>query len=170
MSLSRTLFLPALLLLAAGAQANDVSMAGGTVNFSTPDNWQGILETQGDPEVHVFQVPDPSPTAGSTLARVTVTVKQVADLAGFQAYLGSAALKAKSLDGYRPAAAGSEPNSFAYTAQENGAAFSYRERYWFRNNHAIQLRCVRPQQSQAGAAWIAAFDKGCDQVAAGLQQ
>jgi len=156
-------------LLLPAAYATNVSMAGGSVNFSTPDHWLGIMETQGDPEVRVFQVPDPSPTASSSLARVTVTVKQVADISGFQQYMSSATQKAKALKGYLPSASLGGPNSAAYTAQENGAPFVYSERYWLKDNHAIQLRCVRPAQSQAGAAWSSAFDKGCDAVAASLR-
>lgn len=156
-------------LLPAAAHATDVTMGGGNVNFSTPDSWLGIMETQGDPEVRVFQVPDPSPTADSALARVTVTVKQVADVSGFQQYVSGATQKAKALKGYQPSANSGDPNSAAYTAQENGAPFVYSERYWLKDNHAIQLRCVRPAQSQAGAAWSSAFDKGCDAIAARLR-
>ena len=156
------------LTLATPIHAGEVSMAGGAVRFHTPDAWQPILETQGDPEVRVFQVPDPSPTAGNALARVTVTVKQVANLAEFQAFVTGALHKAQSLDGYR-AGTNPAPNDYAYEAREYGVAFQYRERYWLKDNHAIQLRCVRPQQSQAGAAWAAAFDRGCDDIAAALQ-
>jgi hypothetical protein len=156
-------------LLSTSTHASNVSMAGGSVNFSTPDNWLGIMETQGDPEVRVFQVPDPSPTASSALARVTVTVKQVGDIGGFQQYMSSATQKAKALTGYQPGATSSSPNSASYTAQENGAPFVYSERYWFKDNHAIQLRCVRPAQSQAGAEWSRAFDQGCDAIAASLR-
>jgi hypothetical protein len=53
------------LLAATPAPAADVSMANGSVNFSTPDGWMEILETDGDPEVRAFQVPDPSPTGAS---------------------------------------------------------------------------------------------------------
>lgn len=164
-----TTLLAGALLWAGGAHATNVSMADGRVNYSTPDNWVGIMETQGDPEVRVFQVPDPSPTAGSALARVTVTVKQVPDIGGFQQYMAGAAQKAKALTGYQPGAMPSGPNSASYTAQENGAPFVYSERYWFKDNRAIQLRCVRPAQSQAGAAWSSAFDHGCDAIAASLQ-
>ncbi|KRE88321.1 hypothetical protein ASG87_06805 [Frateuria sp. Soil773] len=160
------------LLLAGVAHATEVSMAGGSVTFSTPDNWLGIMETQGDPEVRVFQVPDPSPTASNSLARVTVTVKQVADVNDFQQYAGSASAKAQQLAGYRPVQAVSNtagPNSYAYTARENDVEFSYSESYWFKGNHAVQLRCVRPAQSQAGPAWSAAFDQGCAAIAARLK-
>ena len=168
MSPYRSILLASALLLASAAHATDVSMAGGTVGFSTPDNWITIMETQGDPEVRVFQVPDPSPTAGSSLARVTVSVKQVGDLAAFQQYVAGATQKAASLTGYQDAGHPAGPNSYAYTAQESGAPFRYIERYWFENNHAIQLRCVRPARSQAGTAWAADFDKGCDAIAASL--
>jgi hypothetical protein len=167
---ARVLSALALTMPLTAALAADVSMAGGAVTFRTPDDWQVILETQGDPEVRVFQVPDPSPTAGNALARVTVTVKQVANLAEFQAYMDSAIRKAQSLTAYHADnEAGAEPNGYRYSAQESGVDFSYRERYWLKDNHAIQLRCVRPQQSQAGAAWLAAFDRGCEQIAAALR-
>jgi hypothetical protein len=168
MSFLRNMIVASALVLAGAAHATDISMAGGSVNFSTPDQWVGIMETQGDPEVRVFQVPDPSPTANSSLARVTVTVKQVADANGFQQYVSGAMSKAKGLTGYQ-AGTNQSPDNFAYTAQENGAQFTYSERYWLKDNHAIQLRCVRPSQSQAGAAWKAAFDKGCDAIAARLK-
>jgi hypothetical protein len=156
------------LLIAAAASATDVSMANGSVNFSTPDSWLGIMQTDGDPEVRVFQVPDPSPTGQTVLARVTVTVTQVSDLDEFHAYQNQAATKAAALPSYK-AVSTADPDNLSYTAQEAGVASSYRERYWFKDGHAIQLRCVRPQQSQAGAAWIAAFDRGCDAIAARLQ-
>ncbi|HEY8683870.1 MAG TPA: hypothetical protein VIM06_11920 [Rhodanobacter sp.] len=161
--------LMATLLLASAVHATDVSMANGSVTFSTPDNWLGIMETQGDPESRVFQVPDPSPTGKNNLARVSVTVKQTADVNGFQQYMGDATAKAMSLPGYKAAAVPPGPNSYTYTAQENGAQFSYTEHYWMKDGHAIQLRCMRPTQSDAGAAWKAAFDKGCEAIAARLK-
>lgn len=168
MSFFRNTIVASALVLTGSAHATDVSMAGGNVNFSTPDQWVGIMEKEGDPEVRVFQVPDPSPTASTSLARVTVTVKQVADVSSFQQYVSGAMGKAKGLTGYQ-AGAGQGPDNFTYTAQENGADYTYSERYWLKDNHAIQLRCVRPAQSQAGAQWKAAFDKGCDAIAARLK-
>jgi hypothetical protein len=159
----------ATVLLAGTVHATEVSMADGSVHFSTPDNWLGIMETQGDPEARVFQVPDPSPTGKNSLARVTVTVKQVADVNGFNQYRSEATAKAMTLPGYKAAAVPPSPNSNVYTAQENATGFSYTEHYWFKNGHAIQLRCVRPSQTQAGAAWMAEFDKGCDALAAQLK-
>ena len=157
------------LLVTAPAPAADVSMANGSVHFSTPDGWLDIMQTEGDPEVRVFQVPDPSPTGHATLARVTVTVQQESDIGGFRDYIAQANAKAAALPGYQADARAGEPNSSRYTAREAGVASSYREVYWYRDGHAIQLRCVRPAQSQAGAAWIAAFDRGCDAIAARLK-
>ncbi len=161
--------LAASLFAAAPLAAAQVSMAGGSVNFSTPDGWLDIMQTDGDPEVRVFQVPDPSPTGHVVLARVTVTVKQEPDINAFRAWMDEATAKAAALPGYQAAAKPPAPNSYSYTAREAGVASNYRERYWYKDGHAIQLRCVRPQQSQAGAAWTAAFDRGCDEVAARLQ-
>jgi hypothetical protein len=156
-------------LLAGSVHAAEVSMADGSVRFSTPDSWLAIMETQGDPEARVFQVPDPSPTGKVSLARVTVTVKQVPDISSFHQYMGDATAKAMALPGYKAAELPPGPNSSIYTAREDNAQFSYTEHYWLKNGHAIQLRCVRPSQSQAGAAWKAQFDKGCDAVAAQLK-
>jgi hypothetical protein len=168
MSFFRNTVIAGALVFAGATQAGDVSMAGGSVTFSTPDQWMGIMETEGDPEVRVFQVPDPSPSGSSSLARVSVTVKQVGDTAEFQQYVAGAMSKAKALTGYQASGGGSADN-FVYTAQENGAQYSYSERYWLKGSHAIQLRCVRPAQSSAGAAWRASFDKGCDAIAARLK-
>lgn len=168
MSFFRNMVFAGALAVVGAAHATDISMASGSVSFSTPDQWMGIMETQGDPEVRVFQVPDPSPGGNNNLARVTVTVKQVPDVNAFQQYVSGAMSKAKALTGYQAANGGAADN-YVYTAQENGAQFSYSERYWFKDSHAIQLRCVRPAQSQAGANWKAAFDKGCDAIAARLK-
>ncbi len=146
MRLLRTAGLAAVLMFAGLAQASDVSMAGGSVAFSTPDNWLGIMQTQGDPEVRVFQVPDPSPSAGTTLARVTITVKDVAGDDDYRQYVAAAMQKAKALSGYQPAGDDGE-GAQAYTAQENGERLSYSEHYWHKGGHAVQLRCVRPVHS-----------------------
>jgi hypothetical protein len=174
MSLLRLFTISAAALMLGGtatlARADQVSMADGSVHFSTPDSWIDIMQTSGDPEVHVFQVPDPSPTASTSLARISVTVKKVSDLSAFNAYRENASAKAQRLTGYRPAARPADDiNGSAYTASENGAQFDYLEYYWFQGDRAIQLRCVRPARSQAGAAWTDAFDKGCRALASQLR-
>src|SRR6185437_14248553 len=100
------------------------------------------------------QVPDPSPTGKSSLARVTVTVTRVPDISSFHQFMAQATAKALALPGY---------------PQDNGTAFSYTEHYWFKHGYAIQLRCVRPTRTQAGSAWQADFDKGCDALAVQLK-
>lgn len=156
-------------LLTGMVHATDVSMAGGSVTFSTPDNWLDIMDTEGDPEARVFQVPDASATGKLNLARVTVTVKQVADVNAFQQFSGNAIAKALALPGYKAAPMPPQPNTSIYTAQENGTAFNYIEHYSMKNGNAVQLRCVRPAQTEAGAAWKASFDKGCEAIAARLK-
>jgi hypothetical protein len=167
---SRKLFLAALLMVVAtAAMATDYTMASGRIRFSTPDGWLRIMQAQGDPEIMAFQVPDPSPTARDTLARVTVSSQNVADIAGFKNVVALGMDKARTLPGYQPDAAHSGPTWIAYTAQESGEAQTYVERYYLIDGHAVQLRCVRPTASQAGAAWTAAFDQGCAAIATQLQ-
>lgn len=157
------------LLLATGAHATDVSMANGSITFTAPDAWPTIMQTQGDPEARVFQVPDPSPTGKRSLARITVTVKVAPTVNAFEQYMSDATAKAMSLPGYKAVPGVPRPNGMVYTAQESGVAADYSEQYWMKNGYAIQLRCVRPAQSEAGAAWKAAFDKGCAAIAAQLK-
>ncbi len=152
-------------MLLGAVHAAEVSMAGGNVTFDTPNTWLAIMQTQGDPEAQVFQVPDPSPTGKSSLARVTVTVKQVQDISSFHQFMAEATAKAMSLPGYSADAVPPVPNSNLYVAQENGVQFSYTEHYWFTHGYAIQLRCIRPSKSLAGSAWQAEFDKGCAALA-----
>ncbi|MEO7073530.1 MAG: hypothetical protein ABI300_11500 [Rhodanobacter sp.] len=152
-----------------GAHATQVSMAGGGVTFATPDAWLGIMETSGDPEARVFQVPDPSPTGKNSLARVTVTVKRVNGAADFRQYINDAATRAAALPAYKGEAPAADATQLAYTAEESGVPAVYTEQYWLKNGLAIQLRCVRPAQSQAGTTWKASFDKGCASIAAQLQ-
>lgn len=159
----------ALAMFTGNVQATDVSMANGSVTFSTPDTWLGIMQTDGDPEARVFQVPDASPTGKVSLARVTVTVQSEPNINGFQQYMADATAKALELPGYKAAAVPPEPNSLIYTAQENGVKFHYVEHYWMKSGKAIQLRCMRPDETMAGAAWKSAFDKGCAEIAANLK-
>ena len=157
------------LLLVGPVQATNVSMAGGAVTFHTPDSWQDIMRTEGDPEAQVFQVPDPSPSGKNNLARVTVTVMQTPDIAGFNQYKDAAAAKAKLLPAYRASSGTSDPNEVLYSARENDSEYHYVEHYWFKSGRAIQLRCVRPAQSDSGSKWTLAFDKGCADIASQLK-
>lgn len=156
-------------MMAGNVHATDVSMASGSITFSTPANWKGIMETQGDPEARVFQVPDPSPTGKNSLARVTVTVKQVADINSFHQFMAEAEAKSLALPGYVAAKVPPSPNSNVYGAKENGVDFSYVEHYWLKSGYAIQLRCIRPSQTLAGSAWNTEFDRGCESVTAQLK-
>lgn len=153
----------------AMAKADNVSMASGQVRFTTPVAWINIMQVDGDPEVRVFQVPNPSPGVSNSLARVSVTAKQVANAQEFSDYVNRAIAKAKQLKDYR---ASSQPsgaqNYFVYTASEDGTPYTYTERYWLRHDRVIELRCARPGASQAGQTWAANFDKGCQDIASYL--
>jgi hypothetical protein len=167
--LPRLLIAVALLLVCDGqAAATDYSLAAGSVRFSAPGTWPQIMEkADGDPQFIAFQVPDPSPTGHQVLARVTVTVHAVSDAQAFKTWFDAGLAKARGLPQYKSgSAAGS--SRFIYTAMENGQRLYYRESYYFKGNEGVQLRCVRPLASQAGPAWTADFDRGCDAVARSL--
>lgn len=157
------------LLLARTVHAGEVSMAGGSITFHTPDGWRNIMQTEGDPEAQVFQVPDPSPTGKISLARITVTVEKEPDISSFHQFIAEADAKAMALPHYKVAPIPPIPNSNVYTAQEAGTDFSYVEHYWYKHGYAIQLRCVRPSKSLAGKSWLTDFDKGCAALAAQLK-
>ena len=167
--LSRLLTLVALMLACGGnAFATDYSLAAGSVRFSAPGTWPQIMEkADGDPQFIAFQVPDPSPTGHQVLARVTVSVHAVSDARAFKTWVDAGLAKARGLPQYKSGSAAGSVR-FVYTAMENGQRLYYRESYYFKGDEGVQLRCVRPLASQAGPAWTAAFDRGCDAVASSL--
>jgi hypothetical protein len=67
------------------------------------------------------------------------------------------------LTDYAPGKANS-PTENVYTAKEGAVKLDYFERYFYSDGYAIQLRCIRP--AGGDAAFRAAFDKGCAEVAA----
>lgn len=163
-SLNVTRFLPGLfvglMLTSLGAQATDVSMAGGAVQFPVPDTWVPIMQSQGDTETQVFQVPGSS-AADATIARVSVTLQKVPNLNGFQQFAGNMRSRASGLKDYEAGKAAS-PTENRYKAKEGTVTLDYYERYFYSGGYAIQLRCARPG---GDPKWSAGFDKGCAAVA-----
>lgn len=162
-----TRFLPGLivglLFASLAAHATDVSMAGGALQFPVPDNWVPIMQSQGETESQVFQVPGSS-EADATLARVSITVQRVPNINGFQQFAGNMRSRASGLKGYAAGKA-SSPTENVYKAKEGPVTLDYREHYFYSGGYAIQLRCVRPG---GDPKWTASFDKGCALVAARL--
>lgn len=161
--MNRTLrvLLTALAFASPALGATDVSMAGGNIRFPVPDSWVPIMQSQGETESQVFQVPGSS-VADATLARVSITVQRVPNLNGFQQFAGNMRSRASALKEYAPGKAAS-PTENVYTAKEGAVKLGYFERYFYSNGYAIQLRCVRPSDD---ARFGATFDKGCAEVAA----
>jgi hypothetical protein len=156
----------------AGAHATDYQLADGRVHFSAPDGWpQIMMQTSGNPQFMAFQVPDPSPVAQRVLARVTVTVVKMPDGSAFQQWVNQRVQHSHQLPGYESVAQpGSSSNVVRYTALESGVRMSYSERYFLKGLEGVQLRCLRPNRGAVDAAWVSSFDKGCDAIAASLQQ
>lgn len=156
----RTLLI-ALAMVSPALGATDVSMADGAIRFAVPDAWVPIMQSQGDTETQVFQVPGAS-AANATLARVSITLMKVPNLNGFQQFAGNMRSHATGLPEYAPGKANS-PTENVYTAKEGAVKLDYFERYFYSNGYAIQLRCIRPA---GDAKFSATFDKGCADVAA----
>lgn len=156
----RTLLI-ALTLASPAVSAADVSMASGALRFAVPDTWVPIMQSEGDTESQVFQVPGAA-AADATLARVSITVQKVPNLNGFQQFAGNLRSHATALTEYAPGKAAS-PTENVYTAKEGAVKLSYFERYFYSSGYAIQLRCIRPASD---AKFSATFDKGCADVAA----
>jgi hypothetical protein len=151
----------AFLLASPYAAATDVSLAGGAFHVTVPDNWVPIMQSEGETETQVFQVPGAA-AADATLARVSITLQQVPNLNGFQQFSGNMRSRASGLTEYAAGKAAS-PTENVYTAKEGKVKLDYFERYFYSGGYAIQLRCVRPT---GDAKWNASFDKGCADVAA----
>lgn len=156
------LVLTVLLVASPALGATDVSMMGGTIRFPVPDTWVPIMQSEGEKETQVFQVPGAS-AADATLARVSITAQKVPNLNGFQQFAGNLRSHATALTDYAPGKANS-PTENVYTAKEGAVKLDYFERYFYSDGYAIQLRCIRP--AGGDAAFRAAFDKGCAEVAA----
>ena len=164
----------ALLLSAAtlSAHATDYQLADGRVRFSAPDAWpQIMMQISGNPQFMAFQVPDPSPVSQRVLARVTITVVKMRNGPAFEQWVNQRVQHSHQLPGYESVAQpGSSSNVVRYTALESGVRMSYSERYFLKGLEGVQLRCLRPNRGEVDAAWVASFDKGCDAIAASLQQ
>lgn len=154
-------FLLGLVLASPAVGAADISMANGTVRFPVPDSWVPIMQSQGETETQIFQVPGAN-AANATLARVSVTLQKVPNLNGFQQFSGNMRSRASGLTEYAPGKA-SSPTENVYKAKEGTVTLDYYERYFYSGGYAIQLRCIRPG---GDAKWSATFDKGCADLAA----
>jgi len=153
--------LTALVFASPALGATDVSMMGGAIRFPVPDQWVPIMQSEGEKETQVFQVPGSS-AADATLARVSITAQKVPNLNGFQQFAGNLRSHATGLTEYTPGKAAA-PTENVYTAKEGAVTLAYFERYFYSNGYAIQLRCVRPAND---ARFGASFDKGCAELAA----
>ncbi len=171
-TLPTAVLLAGVLLAPALARAAQYQLADGRVRFQVPDAWPQIMvQDSGNPQFMAFQVPDPSPVGRRVLARVTVTVEQMTDLAAFRRWVSQRLAHSQRLPGYQAEAGGrTDPSAARYKAMESGVPMRYSERYYFRAGEGVQLRCLRPARSDVDAAWVVRFDRGCDAIAASLQR
>ena len=153
---------------ASAAQATDFALNNGVVGFSAPADWPVIMQmTEGSPQVVAFQVKDPADAGTGEASRVTVTTRKIADAQAFQEFVNTSLEKAKQTPGYEHSAGG-DSSSLRYSGLNAKTRYQYRENYYYRNGVGVQLRCVHPVLKGTTQAWLAAFDKGCDEIAASL--
>ena len=105
----------ALVLAGSSAIAADVTMAGGDLRFHVPDAWVSIMQSSGETESQVFQVPG-SNAADATLARVSITLQQAPSLLAFQQFDRDYRDRASQLTEYKAGKA-IMPTEHVYTAQ-----------------------------------------------------
>lgn len=156
-----------LALAAPACLATQVTLANGHIQLTVPGGWSRIMQSQGDPETMVFQVPDPADK--NALARVTVTSQHVPNLVAFQQFVVRNSHHAHSLPHFKADPQRSTSRIHYYTADEGSVPQSYVEYYSFHRGYAVMVRCIRPTHGHAGAAWTTAFDKGCARVAASVK-
>lgn len=152
------------------AVAADYSLNDGAIVFSAPSDWPVIMQmSEGNPQVVAFQVKDPADAGTGESTRVTVTTRKLDDAQAFQTFVNQSLDKARQTPGYE-SETGGDGSSLRYSGLNQKARYKYRESYFYKNGIAVQLRCVHPVLKATSPAWIAAFDQGCDQIAASLQK
>ncbi len=158
------------LLACANGWAASYQLADGRVRFQAPDSWpQIMMQASGNPQFMAFEVPDSFPVGQRVLARVTVTVEHMADVDAFKRWVNQRVQRSHHLPGYQAAGGGMDSSTVRYKAMESGVPMRYSERYFLKGHDGVQLRCLRPEQSQVDAAWVAGFDRGCEAIGASLQ-
>lgn len=165
-------FLFTLSLLLVGAApaclAAQFALANGGIRFTVPDGWSRILQSPGDPEMQVFQDPDPMARSKDALARVSVISQSVPDIISFQALVNEENNRARSLPHYQLDKQRSSATHFYYTATDGSVEQTYEVHYSLLNGYAVEVRCVRPARTETGTGWISNFDKGCATIAGSL--
>lgn len=156
---------------ASAATAADYSLNDGIVTFNAPDDWPVIMQmTEGSPQVVAFQVKDPADSGTDEASRVSVTTRKLDDAQAFQAFVSSSMEKARQTPGYESENGPDSSSSLRYSGLNVKTRYKYRESYFFQNSIGVQLRCAHPVLKNTSAAWVASFDRGCEQVAASLQK
>lgn len=161
-----------LFLVLAGAApaclAAQYALANGGIRFTVPDGWSRILQSPGDPEMQVFQDPDPMARSKDALARVSVISQSVPDIISFRALVEQENNRARSLPHYQLDKQRSSATHFYYTATDGSVEQTYEVHYSLHDGYAVEVRCVRPTRTGAGTDWIRDFDKGCATIAGSL--
>lgn len=162
------IFLLAALTMALRLHAAEYALAEGAIHFNVPENWSQIMQkTEGNPQFHVFQVPNPDATG--TLTRVSVNARNLATDDSFEAFVEQQVAAAAAGDSFQAQPDHApDKGKLRYSVNDAGSSQLYSVDYIHRGGLVITVRCVRPADAPASEAWLAAYRLGCAQLAAGL--
>lgn len=161
------IFASALLLVLASlaAPAGHYTLAEGAVGFTAPDAWLPLMEkTEGARQFRVFRVPNPA--APQTLVRASVLTQRLQAGGDFPAFVQQTLNEARSSTGFSEAE-GEVPgrNALHFQFVEDGQMQVVRLGVYRWGEVGVVLRCQRPRDMKADAAWLADYRRDCDTLA-----
>lgn len=152
----------------AGAQARtSYDLNEGRVRFTVPPDWAAIMEkTEGNPQLVVFRVPDPTAEGSEDMASVTVKTQALRGTATFGGLVQEEFELSKQQTGYERDAAGAGENVHQYFVQRGPTRYLVHDR--FRENRGVwvHIRCQRPLLAATPTTWNQQFDAACQRVVA----
>lgn len=150
----------------AGAQARTrYDLNEGRVHFSVPPDWAAIMEkTEGNPQLVVFRVPDPSAEGSEDMASVTVKTQALRGQATYGALVQEEFELSKQQTGYERDGAATGENVHQYFVLRGGTRYRVHDRFRENGGVWVHVRCQRPLLAATTPAWTQSFDAACQQV------
>lgn len=161
-------------LLAAGtasAQGNtDYALNDGKVRFRVPATWTAIMEkSDGNPQAIVFQVPDPATQGTEDAASITIKTRQLRAAGDFADAVQNELVLSKAQTGYESDASATDSGVHRYFVMRGKTRYAIRDKFVLIGTVTAQVRCQRPLLDATTKEWTAAYDSGCNSVAASVQ-
>ena len=162
------------MLLAAGIasaqQRSDYALNDNKIRFSVPATWTAIMEkSDGNPQAIVFQVADPAAQGTEDAATITVKTRQLRAPGDFAEAVQNELVLSKAQTGYESDATASDNGVHRYFVMRGKTRYAIRDKFVLIGTIAAQVRCQRPLLDATTKDWTAAYDSGCNGVAASVQ-